>query len=123
MTASMHPAFVARSVRKIGRLLDRQRIHIRPETDRAGRGAGLQPADNTRPADPAKHFTPELSQLLCDKIGRPLLLEPELGMRMNIAPPVRHIVVESGNPLYVLHSHLLTDLPQTFNPSAAVTAN
>jgi hypothetical protein len=41
MAASMHSAVVTRAVREIGRLLDRQRIHIRSQPHRARRGAGL----------------------------------------------------------------------------------
>jgi hypothetical protein len=43
---------------------------------------------------------------LRDEIGGALLLEPELRVSMDVAPPIRHIVVKFRNALYDAHCWL-----------------
>src|SRR4051812_7834821 len=100
MATGMHAAFMARAVGQVGGLLDRQRIHIGPETNRPRRIADAQPADDPRLADPAKHLIAEFGELLRDQIGSPPFLESELGMGVDIAPPVRQFVVKFPDTLY-----------------------
>jgi hypothetical protein len=80
-------------MRKIGRLLDRQAVHIGSETDRARRAASLQPADEPGFANSTEHFVPEFGEPLRNEIGGSLLLKPELGVRMNITPPFCQFIV------------------------------
>jgi hypothetical protein len=94
MTAGVHATLMARAVGEIGRLLDRERIHVGPQADRARRRAGAQPPDNTRAANAAMHLIPELGELLRNEIRSPVLLEPEFRMRMDVAPPIRHIIMK-----------------------------
>ena len=103
MAAGVHPTLMARAVGEIGRLLDRQRVHVGPQPDRARRPAGAQPADHTRAADAAMHLVTELRELLRDEIGGPVLLEPEFRVSMDFAPPVRQIVMKFRNALYDAH--------------------
>ena len=110
MAAGVHAPLMARAVGEIGRLLDRQRVHVGPQPDRARRRAGAQPADDTRPADAAMYLVTELGQLLRDEIGGALLLEPEFGMRVDVAPPVRQIVVKFRNALNDSHRRLSSSL-------------
>ena len=107
MAAGVHAPLMARAVGEIGRLLDRQRVHVGPQTDRARRRAGAQPPDDTRAADPTKDLVAELRELICNEIRGPLLLETEFGMRVDIAPPVRQVVVEFHNALNHPHCRLL----------------
>src|SRR5262249_40864936 len=112
MAAGVHASPMARAVDEIGRLLDRQRVHVSPQADRARRGARAQPPDHTRAADPAKDLVTEFCELICDEIGGPLLLEAELGVRVNIAAPARQIVVIIPNALDDAHYWLSSTLPR-----------
>jgi hypothetical protein len=94
MAAGMHPSVIARAVRKIGGFLYRQRIHICPETDRTRRSPDPQAADDTRPADAAMDLIAEFRELFCDELGGSLLLEPKLGVSVDVAPPIRQITVK-----------------------------
>jgi hypothetical protein len=49
------------------------------------------------------HLIAELLELLRDQLGSPLLVEPEFGVGMDIAPPTRQIIVKFRDPLYDLH--------------------
>ena len=67
------------------------------------------PARNrpTRPVRPTpKHLVAELRELLGDEIGGAVLLEPEFGMRMDIATPTRQVLVIPLNPLDTPHPAL-----------------
>ena len=56
------------------------------------------------------YLVTELGELLRDEIGGALLLKPEFGVSMDVAPPVRHIVVKFRNALYDGHSRLSSSL-------------
>src|SRR5205823_6834457 len=108
----------ARAVGEVGGLLDRQRIHIGPEADRAGRSAGPQPADDPGAANAAKNLTAELREPLRNHFGSPLLLEAELGMGMDIAPPARQIIMKFHNALDDRHRRSLLLVVGTCSPIA-----
>ncbi len=66
--------------------------------------------DDTGAADAAMHLVPELGELLRDEIGGPPLLEPEFRVSMDVAPPIRQIVVKFRNALDDTHCRLSTSL-------------
>jgi hypothetical protein len=86
----MHAPGMARLVREGVCLLDRQRIHVGTQPDRARRVADLEPADEAGLADAAMDLAAEGLELLGDEVGGALLLEAQLRMRMDVAPPGRH---------------------------------
>src|SRR5262249_43832806 len=88
MAAGLHAAVVARPIREIGGFLDRQCVHIGSEPDRARRIADPQPADDASAANAAKHLAAKFRELVRNELGGALLLEPELGMRVKVAPPI-----------------------------------
>ncbi len=85
-------------------LLDRQSVHIGPQTHRALRFADPQPADDTRLADAAIDLAAEVGELLGHQIGGAPLLEPEFGVGMNVAPPARQVVVNLRDAVNDLHN-------------------
>jgi hypothetical protein len=103
MTAGVHATLMLRAIGEVGRLLDRQRVHIGPQPDGVRGCARAQPADHTGAADPTKDFEAEPRELRCDEIGGPTLLEPKLGVGMDIPAPTRQIVSEFCNALDDAH--------------------
>ena len=93
VTARMHTTVINGAIRTRRRLLDRQCIHIGPQSDRTWTITRPQHANHTRSGDPAVHFATELGQLGRDQFGGSVFLEAEFRMGMNIAPPRRHLVV------------------------------
>ena len=57
--------------------------------------AGAQHADDAGARDAAMHLAAEFGELGRDQGGGALLLEPDLRMRVKIAPPCRQFVMES----------------------------
>ena len=90
--AGVHQAGCARFIRHIVRFLNRQRIHIGADADRrapfadARHHAGFSHADFNLDA----HF----AQRIRHQPRRPLLLEAELGMHVNIAPPGDQLIFQ-----------------------------
>src|SRR5579883_53310 len=78
-------------------LLHRQRVHIRPEPDRAAAGADAQRADDAGAAEPTMDIDAERGEPLRHEIRRALFLEAELGMAMKIPPPCGHLVVKGAD--------------------------
>src|SRR5579859_5563696 len=85
------------------RLEDRQRVHIGTEPDRARRVAGPEHADDAGLADAVMHLDAEGSELLGDNRRCALLLETQLRMRMDIAPPRRQLIVELAHSRNYMH--------------------
>ena len=52
------------------------------------------------------YLVTELGELLRDEIRGALLLEPELRMRVDIAPPIRQVVMKFRNALNDPHCRL-----------------
>jgi hypothetical protein len=94
VAAGVHAPVVARAMVEAVGLEDGQRIHVGAQPDRAVRVADAQHADHAGLADPAMHLDAELGELRRDQVGRALLLEAELGMGVDVAPPGGQLVVE-----------------------------
>src|SRR5215472_16873113 len=106
MAAGMHAPVISRAVGEVGRLLDRQAVHIGSEPNRAQRITGAQPANDTGLADAAKYLAAEPGELLGDEVGGALLFEPEFGMGMNVMPPFLQFVMEFRDAFDDLHAPL-----------------
>ena len=87
MAASMHLAVVCRAVREIVLLVEKQRVHVRPQTDRSVARPALQRADDAGAGEAAVDLETEPAEPLGDQVGGPILGERGLGMGMDIAPP------------------------------------
>jgi len=59
--------------------------------------AGAQHADDAGLADVAVHFAAEFFEFRRDRRRGALLLEPDLRMRVKIAPPCRQFVMEGAD--------------------------
>ena len=86
MAAGMHHARPGRLVRHLVRLEDRQRVHVGAQPDRDRPIALAQHADHAGPADAAMHLDAERLELLRHDVGGAVLGEPDLRMRMEVAP-------------------------------------
>ena len=89
--ARMHHARIAAGVRQPGRLLDRQRIHVRPQPDRPIRRASANNPDHTV----RRHAGDDLidakfRQLLPHDARGARLLHRQFRMRVQILPPCGH---------------------------------
>src|SRR5215471_13071614 len=104
MAAGMHAPVISRSVGKVGRLLNRQAVHIGSKPNRAQRIASAQPANDTGLTDAAKYLAAEPGELLGDEVGGALLFEPEFGMGMNVMPPFLQFVMEFRDAFDDLHA-------------------
>jgi hypothetical protein len=65
----MHATGMLRTMIEGVGLLDRQGIHVGAQTDRSGRGAGLQNADNTGLAHTAMHLDAITFERLRNTLG------------------------------------------------------
>ena len=83
--------------------MDRQGVHIGPQTHRADGVAGSQSADDAGLADTAEDLAAKLRELRRHQIGGALLLKAEFGVSVNIAPPIGQIVMNFGDSLDQLH--------------------
>ena len=84
-------------MREIVGLLHRQRIHVRAQPDRHLPVALTQHTHDAGAAKAAMHLDPPFRQFCGDDVRRALLLEANLGMRMQIAPDRREFVVEDAD--------------------------
>ncbi len=87
VTAGVHDPGRPGGVVEVRALLDRQRVHVRAQPDPA---RPLTPAvdqpDDARPRDAVVHLVHSvLPQLVGDDPGRPVLLEPQFGMGVQVA--------------------------------------
>ena len=99
------PCMLAGVRRRVGKPFSR-RSAARP-CRRAARSraavAVAQRADHAGAGEPFVHLEPEHAQLAGDEGGGAALLERELGMRMQVAPPRGHVVVEGGDAIDDVH--------------------
>ena len=96
MAAGVHRAGVLRTVGLRSLFGDAQGVHVGPERNRSVAAAAFQRADDARAADALGHLVEaELPQLGGDEGARALLLEAELWMGVQIAPPGGHFPFES----------------------------
>src|SRR5271169_205023 len=86
MPACVHLARNGRAMVGAGRLLDVERVEIRPQPDRALAGPGaLERADDAGPGDPLGDLDSPGPEVLGDNGGGAPLLEAGLRMAMNVA--------------------------------------
>ena len=104
--ARVHPPIVPRLVFDPRRLLDRQRVHIRPEPHRTGRVADPERSDHPGTPDTPVDLEPELLEPARDQVGGPVLLEAKLGMGVDVAPPCSHLVVKLADSVDYGHGQV-----------------
>src|SRR5260221_4655868 len=109
MAAGMHDAVMRRGVRATGLLMDRQRIHVGAERDRALAAAAAQRADDSGSGEPAIDLDTEPGERRGDEIGCPVLLEGHLRMGVDVVPPPRHLGMELGDAVDDRHGGLPGD--------------
>ena len=85
---------VARAVRERVRLPDRQRVHVGAQPEASSRGPAPQHADHAGFSDAAVHLDAERLEPRRDQLGGAFLLEAELRVRVDVAPPFAHLVVQ-----------------------------
>ena len=105
VAAGMHDARICRGIGQPGRLDDRQCVDVGTQPDRALRRlAAADHADDARPRE-SRHdlVDAEGLELLPDRRARPMLLEREFGMPVEVAPPSGHVVVEVGDAIADRH--------------------
>ncbi len=87
MAAAVHPPVVARFVGKLVLLLHRQRIHVGAQADRASARlcAAANDGDDPGAADPRVMLDSERAEALGDDLRGSMLLEPELGVHVQVA--------------------------------------
>ena len=104
--ARVHPPIVPRLVFDPRRLLDRQRVHVRPEPHRTGRVADPERSDHPGAPDTPVDLEPELLEPLRHQVGGPVLLEAKLGMGVDVAPPCGHLVVKLADSVDYGHGQV-----------------
>ncbi len=92
VAAGVHPAGVPGGIGQPGRLLDRQRVHVRPDADRAAAGAAAKRADDAGAGDAAGDLDPPRRELRGHDAAGPVLLKPEFRMGVQVAAPLRQII-------------------------------
>jgi hypothetical protein len=98
----VHLARVLRLVGQVGGLLDRQRVHIGAQAD----GGAIRVCSTpTTPVLPTLRCTVQPNSASSrHELGSAVLLEAELGMRMQIPPPRRHLVMKRLDTIEDLHA-------------------
>ncbi len=79
------PTGVLTGVRQVGRLQDRQRVHVGAQADRALAVAVAEHADHAGLADAAMHLDAPFLQLLGDQFGGAVLFQAELRVGVDVA--------------------------------------
>ena len=97
MAAGMHDAGVLRFIGMIDDLLDRKRVHVGAQPDRlaAFRFAPLDDAHDARATDPGHDLVDaEFLQLLRHQRRRPVHIELQFGIGVDVATPFGDVLVE-----------------------------
>ncbi len=103
MAAGVHQARILGGIRKVGRFLDRQRIHVGPQADHldvalAGRLLALDDADNTGLAESRGDLVAaELPQPIRDECCGAVHFIQQFGIFMDIAAPGLDIGLQIGD--------------------------
>jgi hypothetical protein len=100
MAAGMHLSRRLRGVGKVGFLGNRQRIHIGAQAHHPAAGAvpSVNEADDARAADAFHHLVAtEFPQLRRHDAGGAMHLVEHFRVRVEIAAPAGHLVLEGGN--------------------------
>ena len=87
VAASVHQAGPRRHVRDVVLLQDRERIHVGAKHDHLAGPRAVQPGDDRRPGGSLDLETAERAERLLDEVRRLVLLERELGIRVQMPPP------------------------------------
>ena len=106
MTTSVHPAGILAGIGQAGGLQDRQRVHVGPQANRTLPIPVSQHPDDTGLADAAMHLDSPLLQLLRDKLGGAVLLQPQFRMGMDIAANGGQLILIEAGPIehgWVIH--------------------
>ena len=91
-------------MRELVGLLDRQAVEIGAQADRARRVADPQPSDHSGFPHSAMHLdAAKFGELCGNEIGGAAFLEPEFGMRVDVAPDAGQLVMEPGNGIENRH--------------------
>ena len=101
VAAAVHPAVVAGTVLELVVLVHRQRVHVGAQAH-AAPGAVPAPAhhrDDAGPADPRMVLDAQRAQPLAHQLRRPVLLESELGMPVQVAAERRVFVLPAADVL------------------------
>ena len=113
--AAVHSSVVARFMCEVVFFLHRQRVHVGAQADRfSARGAATRDhCDDAGAADPRVMLDAQRRQLLADDAGRAMLLEAELGMRVEIAADRRELILPCANVLdRILHRQFRRAAPR-----------
>jgi hypothetical protein len=89
MTVVATPVFQSRISRTVGQIalfFERQRVHIRAQTDTSARISSPQYADDAGFRQSAMHFKAAGFEFARNNAGCPRLFEREFGMRVDISP-------------------------------------
>src|SRR5207248_1639576 len=97
VSAGVHPPIMARAMRELVFFVERQRIHVGAQTDRAVAGPRLESAHEARRRDAARDLDAEGFQALGNEIRGALLLEAEFRMGMEVPAPLRQLVLLRDN--------------------------
>jgi hypothetical protein len=86
MAAGVHDAMVSAGVRQARGFDDRQRVHVRAQTQALAARAALEPANHAGAAQAAFHGVAPSRETLGDQVAGAKLLETEFGMAVDVAP-------------------------------------
>ena len=93
VAARMHDARILRPIVMVASLLDGERVHV--GTHRYGRSvAGVEFRDDPGNTDPGAQGKSERAHSCSDDACRPGLLEPQLGIAMEVPPKLDQIRFE-----------------------------
>jgi len=104
VAAGMHAAFVFRAMGKRVQLRQRQRVHVGAQPDhRSLPRPHAQAADHAGLGQAAMHVDAEAAERGGDRIGRPLLVEGELRVGVQIAPQCGDALMQFVEGMVVIH--------------------
>ena len=99
MPAGVHLAGMDGGVGAARPLLERERVHIGAQADRALAGkAAADRRDDAGAADALRHLDAPFAKLAADERGGAVLLHSELGMGMDVAPDLREFGMMGVEP-------------------------
>ncbi len=110
--AGMHHAGALRGPGQVGAFVDRQRVHVGAQADRAAAAVpaavpatpALQHADDACLADAGMRLDAPFGQQVGDDARRPDLVEPQLGVGMKVAAELGQLGREGGDAIDDGHS-------------------
>ncbi len=97
MAAGMHLSRMRRTMRELVQFLDRQRVHVGAQTDRARGRAVTQCPDHARAAQPAGDCDAPFGELGGHQVRRTIFLKAQFGMGVDVAPDLLDLGAELDN--------------------------